>query len=117
MKTPCQTLRAAAEHMSRVGWIQGSAFADPQDLGNSSCCTIGAITKVAESEDEYRQARAVMTEYLLLKHGWRGSTANWNDRRATQEIALAAMRGAADMAEPQDFEPAHVVFPSQRDGA
>lgn len=113
MKTATQTLRAAADHMARVGYHRGDAVADSRDRGNSPCCTIGAISIAAESDAEYREARAVLGEYLLTKLGWHGATSSWSDRQ-DQETCISAMREAALIAEPAGFEPRVIVFPSQR---
>lgn len=100
--------------MERVGFHRGNAHAT-EDRANSACCIVGAIAFAAETDDEYRQARAVMGEHLLISRGWRGATSYWSDRHCQGEAeAVTAMRDAAKLAEPEGFEPAHIVFPSQR---
>ena len=106
MITTPEVLRKVADHIERVGWIQGDMFAgelfpDPASRPSLPCCALGAFIAASPSRcmsREHYSARYAFSEWLIDNDGQMSdSVVAWNDKPGqTAENVIATLRRAAD---------------------
>ena len=68
-------LNRVADHLEKVGWIQGAGFQDPANYSTSPCCLMGAIEVVSET---YVEGQKILNE-IHRRIGWNIPVFRWND--------------------------------------
>lgn len=91
MNPVADVLDRAADHLERVGWVQGTFFeGGPADI-SSPCCAHGALMAVVVAPDGRRAAY-----YALERQIGDNSVHSWNDAKGqTAENVIATLRAAA----------------------
>ena len=83
--TPADTLRAAADHMEKVGKYEGDYYRD-EECADSPCCAVGAIWAVSG------HVRWLAVD--ALEDSLRCSVPTWSDLHDKPTV-VAGMRAAA----------------------
>lgn len=103
--TPAEILDAAADHVEKVGWIQGSLYDySAENRETSRCCAIGALEMASGVRVDPRlnyyamyEARRILADHLGTDS--QSGIPNWNDdEERTQGEVVTALREAAKKA-------------------
>lgn len=89
-----EVLRAAADHIERVGHYRGGLFAnwEPGYRKNASCCALGAVLAVLPDYDYEWYADA--THALAAEVGI--DIGSWSDSQESERQVAEGLRRAAD---------------------
>lgn len=92
MRTFKQVCSEIADHIEKVGWIQGAAykFTPGRRCDESPCCVIGALNITCRDNDEFFTVRRCLQACLGEP------IATWNDEPGrTKEEVIAKLREIA----------------------